>query len=431
MNALLALSAAHLAWQTKNNDTEHLAYHHRGIALKGLHEALSTFSEQSSEAVLSASMLLSWQAKDWRSWVSLQQGISTVGIQKVNQMCVRLTVIQIMSAMRPWMHQSELAKFLESQRSLARIRTPSTPSISGLPPQTPMAEDLQRLEQMVTALHNLRLRLSSFPDLAEHIDEILEYVEQMQQNYPFQFPESAFEQLLQLRSTIFWLPTTILRPEESDLGALAMMCHFFALALVLEPLFPEIQGMHLGNMSLDSLEKVCQVIQARSAAAPHDTTLQTALSMLDFPMQVAHAYRATRRAVTSPAAPYRNSPQSAGYPTQSFTLPSPADVHRHPSYANASLQSPFNTYQTGYNMNTFQNTMPIRHDSSASRTQSDPRLSTGSSLQSMSSQPSSAEPANIDYFGGAQTYQQNTGYAQMHDYQNRLVQAPTPAQIWT
>jgi len=65
MNALLALSAAHLAWQTKNGDTEHLAYHHRGIALKGLHEALSTFSEHSSEAVLSASMLLSWQAKDW------------------------------------------------------------------------------------------------------------------------------------------------------------------------------------------------------------------------------------------------------------------------------------------------------------------------------------------------------------------------------
>jgi len=65
MNALLALSAAHLAWQTKNSDTEHLAYHHRGIALKGLHEAFGTFSEHSSEAVLAASMLLSWQAKDW------------------------------------------------------------------------------------------------------------------------------------------------------------------------------------------------------------------------------------------------------------------------------------------------------------------------------------------------------------------------------
>ena len=65
MNALLAMSAAHLAWQTKNSNTEHLASHHRGIALKGLHEALSTFSEPISESVLAASMLLSWLAKDW------------------------------------------------------------------------------------------------------------------------------------------------------------------------------------------------------------------------------------------------------------------------------------------------------------------------------------------------------------------------------
>lgn len=65
MNALLAMSAAHLAWQTKNSDTDHLAYYHRGIALKGLHEALSTFSEHNSEAVLASSMLLSWQARDW------------------------------------------------------------------------------------------------------------------------------------------------------------------------------------------------------------------------------------------------------------------------------------------------------------------------------------------------------------------------------
>lgn len=65
MNALLALSATHLAWQTKNSDTDHLAYHHRGIALKGLHEALGTFSQENSEAVLAASMLLAWQATDW------------------------------------------------------------------------------------------------------------------------------------------------------------------------------------------------------------------------------------------------------------------------------------------------------------------------------------------------------------------------------
>lgn len=65
MNALLAFSASHLAWQTKNTDTEHLSYHHGGIALKALHEALGTFSEHASEAVLATAILLSWQAKDW------------------------------------------------------------------------------------------------------------------------------------------------------------------------------------------------------------------------------------------------------------------------------------------------------------------------------------------------------------------------------
>jgi hypothetical protein len=43
----------------------HMAYEHRGIALKGLHEAIGAFSRENSDAVLAASLLLSWQATDW------------------------------------------------------------------------------------------------------------------------------------------------------------------------------------------------------------------------------------------------------------------------------------------------------------------------------------------------------------------------------
>ena len=66
MSALLALSASHLAWQTKNAETMNLAYHHRGVALKGLHEAIGAFSRENSDAILAASMLLSWQATEWQ-----------------------------------------------------------------------------------------------------------------------------------------------------------------------------------------------------------------------------------------------------------------------------------------------------------------------------------------------------------------------------
>jgi len=65
MSAILALSAAHLAWRTRNAETEQLAFHHYGVALKGLHEAIGAFSRDNSEAILAASMLLSWQATEW------------------------------------------------------------------------------------------------------------------------------------------------------------------------------------------------------------------------------------------------------------------------------------------------------------------------------------------------------------------------------
>lgn len=65
MHALLALSATHLAWLTDCPLTANIAYEHRGNALKGLHEAIGAFSRENSDAVLAASLLLSWQASEW------------------------------------------------------------------------------------------------------------------------------------------------------------------------------------------------------------------------------------------------------------------------------------------------------------------------------------------------------------------------------
>jgi len=65
MHAILALSATHIAWLTDCPLVSQLAYEHRGIALKGLQEAIGSFSRENSDAVLAASLLLSWQATEW------------------------------------------------------------------------------------------------------------------------------------------------------------------------------------------------------------------------------------------------------------------------------------------------------------------------------------------------------------------------------
>lgn len=65
MHSLLAFSAMHIAFLTDCPIVGNMAYEHRGLALKGLQEAIGSFSRDTSDAILAASLVLSWQATDW------------------------------------------------------------------------------------------------------------------------------------------------------------------------------------------------------------------------------------------------------------------------------------------------------------------------------------------------------------------------------
>lgn len=65
LHALLAFSAMHIAFLTDCPLVGNMAYVHRGNALKGLQEAIGTFNRENSDAILAASLVLSWQATDW------------------------------------------------------------------------------------------------------------------------------------------------------------------------------------------------------------------------------------------------------------------------------------------------------------------------------------------------------------------------------
>ena len=65
MHALLSFSANHLAWTQQSPETRNLQIHHGSIALRGLHEAIGSFSSTNADAILAASLLMLWQATDW------------------------------------------------------------------------------------------------------------------------------------------------------------------------------------------------------------------------------------------------------------------------------------------------------------------------------------------------------------------------------
>ena len=65
MHAMLAFSAMHICFLSDCPKAGSLAFEYRGRAFSGLHEAIDSFSPETSDAILAASLVLSWQATDW------------------------------------------------------------------------------------------------------------------------------------------------------------------------------------------------------------------------------------------------------------------------------------------------------------------------------------------------------------------------------
>ena len=64
LHAVLAWSATHLAEMTGDALIRQDAYYHRAQALEGLQKGIVSFSKENADAVLCASIVMSWQAPD-------------------------------------------------------------------------------------------------------------------------------------------------------------------------------------------------------------------------------------------------------------------------------------------------------------------------------------------------------------------------------
>ncbi|KAK2751029.1 hypothetical protein FQN57_000104 [Myotisia sp. PD_48] len=329
MSALLALSASHLAWLTQNQDTQNLAYYHQGVAMKGLQPAISSFSKDNSDAILAASLLLSWQSTDWRGWASLQQGVSTV-----------------LNSMEPWWkEESELARFMDSQRAFRSARTPITPTYPGTIGQF-HNEDIMRLDRVIINLQNIHQRISHNQEHFRRITELLSFTQRIRDDLPLQAPEKAFERLQSLRIWLFWLPSAMLRGGETDIGALAVLAQFYGVALALEPIFPEFGGSYLGSMAVTPIEEIRKILYHRRATNPFAPEVQLATSLMDMPAEIVSEYRG--RLQWSPRAsfdgystgshsPYHHPLPTPHLPPTSTVTSAPA---AYPTYTTSPLHSP-------------------------------------------------------------------------------------------
>ena len=201
----------------------------------------------------------------------MQQGVSTV-----------------LNSMQPWWkEESELARFLDSQRAFRSARSPITPTYT----DHFHDEDIIRLDRVISSLQNIQQRISHNQEHYQRVTDLLHYSHGLRADLPMPSPEKAFERLQPLRTWLFWLPPTMLRGTEGDLGSLAILSQFYGVALALEPVFPDIGGSYLASMAAFPIEDIRRIISHRKATHPFAPEVQLAASLMELPSEIVAEYR--------------------------------------------------------------------------------------------------------------------------------------------
>ncbi|KAL8821994.1 MAG: hypothetical protein Q9223_000074 [Gallowayella weberi] len=230
MSAILAFAATHLAWLTHSTETKNLAYHHRGTALKGLHDAIGQFSRENSDAILAASILLSWQTSDWSGWNSLMQGIATV-----------------LSSMDSWRETSVFASFIGTHPSFFSARPLA---------QTLAFADDQALVAAINGLQRLSEKLVKNQAATGLLKDLCDFAQSVQSYSTTMQSEHIFGRLQPLRAWLFWTPIAFLSTDGVKATDLVVLAQLYSVALAVDTSFPELRGAALGSLTARQIEQI-------------------------------------------------------------------------------------------------------------------------------------------------------------------------------
>ncbi|RKF73366.1 putative c6 zinc finger domain containing protein [Golovinomyces cichoracearum] len=268
MHALLALAATHLAWLTKCSVTASLAYEHRGIAMTGLHETIGSFSKKNSDAVLAASLILSWQESGWRGWTQLMHGTSSV-----------------IDAMQPWKNTSQLGDFIAQQNLFLTAPPSPLPSSRNIPQK----KHFDALQQAYLQLQKVEAHFGENEEaFKKAIKQLMAFIQGVQKITPNHTVAQLFEMLDTLRAWLFWQPVMFLQKNRSSPPALLVVAHYYTVVLVVEPFFSEVGAAYFGSLTLNPIQEIaCHLISTNY----YQNSIDKILELMKYPIEIVSSFK--------------------------------------------------------------------------------------------------------------------------------------------
>ncbi|KAM3478650.1 hypothetical protein MY8738_005837, partial [Beauveria namnaoensis] len=267
-----------------------IAIEHRSIALKGLHTAIGTFSRETSDAILAASLVLSWQANDWQSWHQLMQG-----------------TFAVINAIDSWKHESQFTDFIAKSYTIY-----TQPAASPLPKTQhyriqPCTDDLDKaFQRTLDQVEKVEAHLRRNNEETIQIQHLVSLLTAARKTSTLPIAQQ-YESLQPLRSWLFWMPVGYLQKHSASANSLVVIAYFYTVGLLLECLFPDVGAAHFASQSIFAVEEIARRLMSADA---HDWA-RTHLTLMQFPLDSVSECRSRMGLVNTERAgsfPLYNSP---------------------------------------------------------------------------------------------------------------------------
>ena len=207
--------------------------------------------------------------------------------------------------MQPWKNESQFGEFIAEQSTFPTA--PPSPAPGSKKLSTPRKADLDSLQPAYAQLQKVEAHLKANNEDTKAIQQLMSFVRGVRKVSPNHTAAQRFEMLNPLRAWLFWLPVMFLQQTRGSPSALVILAHYYTVALVVEPLFPEVGAAYFGSLSLGPIEEIARRLFSINASQTSESDLQTPLNLMEYPIDMVSKFRG-RMGWVQP-------PRTASFPT--------------------------------------------------------------------------------------------------------------------
>lgn len=191
--------------------------------------------------------------------------------------------------MQPWKHESQFGDFIAEQSTFPTAPPSPAPGAKNL--STPRKQDLDALQRAYAQLQEVETYLQESGEDVKAVQQLMSFVRGVRKVSPSHTAAQRFEMLNPLRAWLFWLPVVFLQQTRGSPFALVILAHYYTVALVVEPLFPEVGAAYFGSLSLGPIEEIARRLFSINVSQTSGANMQTPLTLMEYPIDMIASFR--------------------------------------------------------------------------------------------------------------------------------------------